>query len=111
MKRKAVLAAIVVLAMTPTLGQAQGQPPIVTAQAMSSQAGSAEGEVRKIDREQGKITVKHGPISGMDMPGMTMIFRVQDPSLLNKADVGDKVRFTVARTAEGMTVTSLDKTP
>lgn len=111
MKRKAILAAIVVLAMTPTLGQAQGQPPIVTAQAMSSQAGSAEGEVRKIDREQGKITVKHGPISGMDMPGMTMIFRVQEPSLLDKASVGDKVRFTVARTAEGMTITSLDKTP
>ncbi|MBN9529832.1 MAG: copper-binding protein [Alphaproteobacteria bacterium] len=106
MKTMALLAAISFAALYPALGQAQGATPMVVAQAMT---GTADGEVRKIDREQGKITLKHGPIAGMDMPGMTMIFRVQDPSLLDKAAVGDKVLFSVAKTADGMTVTSLEK--
>lgn len=106
MKTTALLAAISVAALYPTLGQAQRTTPMVVAQAMT---GTADGEVRKIDREQRKITLRHGQIAGMDMPGMTMIFRVQDPSLLDKAVVGDKVLFSVAKTADGMTVTALEK--
>ena len=34
-----------------------------------------EGEVRKVDKAAGKITVKHGPIANLDMPGMTMVLR------------------------------------
>lgn len=52
-----------------------------------------DGEVRKIDKETGKITLKHGAIKNLDMPGMTMVFQVNDKTLLDKFQIGDKVRF------------------
>lgn len=51
------------------------------------------GEVRKIDSEQGKITLKHEPITNLDMPAMTMVFRVAQPELIKDLKVRDKVRF------------------
>ena len=53
----------------------------------------ADGEVRKVDKDAGKITLKHGPIKSMDMPPMTMVFRVQDAAMLQGVKAGDKVRF------------------
>lgn len=58
-------------------------------------ADLTDGEVRKIDRETGKITLKHGVIKNLDMPGMTMVFQVKDKTLLDKIQIGDKVRFRV----------------
>ena len=52
-----------------------------------------DGEIRKIDKEAGKITIKHGAIKNLDMPGMTMVFQVKDRALLDKVRAGDKVRF------------------
>jgi Cu(I)/Ag(I) efflux system protein CusF len=43
-----------------------------------------EGEVRKVDKEAGKVTLKHGEIKNLEMPGMTMVFQVKDPALLEK---------------------------
>ena len=43
----------------------------------------ADGEVRKIDKEQGKITLRHGEIKHLDMPPMTMVFVVKDKSMLH----------------------------
>jgi Cu(I)/Ag(I) efflux system protein CusF len=60
-------------------------------------SGKAEGEIRKIDKEAGKITIKHGPIEAMEMPGMTMVFRVSDPTLLDKLKVGEAIVFTAAK--------------
>jgi len=60
-------------------------------------SGKAEGEIRKIDKEAGKITIKHGPIEAMDMPGMTMVFRAADPGLLDKLKVGEAIMFTVEK--------------
>jgi Cu(I)/Ag(I) efflux system periplasmic protein CusF len=68
-----------------------------------------EGEVRKIDREQGKITLKHGEIRNLDMPGMTMVFRVKEPALLDKVKEGDKVGFTADKIGGLFTVTGIDK--
>ena len=53
-----------------------------------------EGEVRRIDADTRKVTLRHGEIRNLDMPGMTMVFRVQDGIALNGVKVGDKVRFT-----------------
>ncbi|MDU6731004.1 MAG: copper-binding protein, partial [Bradyrhizobium sp.] len=55
-----------------------------------AQAAMANGEVKKIDEAAGKITLKHGPIKNLDMneDGMTMVFRVQDPSMLKQVKVG-----------------------
>jgi len=53
----------------------------------------ATAEVRKVDRDAGKITLKHGPIKSIDMPPMTMVFRVKEGAMLEKVKAGDKVRF------------------
>jgi Cu(I)/Ag(I) efflux system periplasmic protein CusF len=67
------------------------------------------GEVVKIDKPAGKITLKHGPIKTLDMDAMTMVFRVADPALLDKVKVGDKVRFEADRVNGAITVTTMDK--
>jgi Cu/Ag efflux protein CusF len=53
----------------------------------------SQGEVRKVDKEAKKITIKHGPLANLDMPAMTMVFQVKDPALLDQAKPGDKVSF------------------
>lgn len=68
----------------------------------------AEGEVRRVDKAGGKISLKHGEIKNLDMPPMSMVFQVQDPALLNKVKVGDKVVFTAAQINGTYTVMSID---
>jgi Cu(I)/Ag(I) efflux system periplasmic protein CusF len=70
---------------------------------------AAEGEVRKIDKAAGKITLKHGEIKSLDMPPMTMVFRAEPASLLDKVQVGDKVSFQAAKVGGTYTVTAIDK--
>jgi Cu/Ag efflux protein CusF len=53
----------------------------------------SDAEVRKVDKEQGKITLKHGEIKNLDMPSMTMVFAVKDKAMLDTVKPGDKVRF------------------
>lgn len=53
----------------------------------------ADGEIRKIDMDAKKITIRHGPIPSLNMPPMTMVFQVSDPALLEVAKAGDKIRF------------------
>ena len=67
-----------------------------------------DAEVRKIDTEQQKITLRHGEITNLNMPPMTMVFRVQDPALLQKVKPGDKVRFTADEPGGTLTVLSLE---
>ena len=66
------------------------QPPMPAA---SSAPDMTDGEVKKIDKDTGKITLKHGDIKNLDMPGMTMVFTAKDKSLLDKVQPGDKVKF------------------
>ena len=69
------------------------------------------GEVRKVDRDNLKITIKHGEIKSLDMPPMTMVFTVKDPALLEAAKPGDKVRFAVAREDGKFVVTAIEVAP
>ena len=71
----------------------------------------AQGEVRKVDRANRKITIKHGEIKSLDMPPMTMVFTVKDPALLDAAQVGDKVRFAVVREDGKFVVTAIEVAP
>lgn len=76
--------------------------------ATSAQAEMVKGEVKKVDEAAGKITLKHGPIRSLDMDeGMTMVFRVQDPTMLKQVKVGDKVQFEAKRTASGIAITKM----
>ena len=76
-----------------------------------AQTPSTEGEVKKIDKAQGKITLKHGEIKNLDMPPMTMVFRVSDARMLDDVAVGDKVRFAADKVGGNYTVTTLNKAP
>ena len=67
----------------------------------------ADGEIRRIDKEAKKITIRHGEIKNLDMPPMTMVFQVADPALLENAKVGDKVKFAAEKTASGYSVTQI----
>lgn len=69
-----------------------------------------EGEVRKVDTDAKKITLKHGDIPNLDMTGMTMVFRVSDPALLAKVKAGDKVRFTADKVDGALTLMSISPT-
>lgn len=71
----------------------------------------ADGEVRKIDKENKKITLKHGVIKNLDMPGMTMVFQLKDASLLETIKVGDKVKFTAANVNGAITIQSIQPQP
>ena len=71
-------------------------------------ATMTEGEVRKVDKEAKKITLKHGDIKNLDMPGMTMVFQVKDAALLDKVKAGDKVSFTAEKADGAIVVTSID---
>lgn len=66
----------------------------------------ADGEIKKVDRENKKITIKHGEIKHLDMPGMTMVFQIRDPALFEKLKAGDKVKF-VAEKLEGAFVVTV----
>ena len=70
-------------------------------------ASMSEGEVRKVDKEAKKITLKHGDIKNLDMPGMTMVFQVKDAALLDKVKAGDKVMFTAEKADGAIVVTDL----
>ncbi|MDP2818885.1 MAG: copper-binding protein [Polaromonas sp.] len=67
----------------------------------------ADGEVRKVDMDNKKITIKHGEIKNLDMPGMTMVFQVKDAALLGKAKVDDKIRFKAEKSGEAIVVTDI----
>jgi Cu(I)/Ag(I) efflux system periplasmic protein CusF len=71
-------------------------------------ASMTEGEVRKIDKEAKKITLKHGDIKNLEMPGMTMVFQVKDAALLDKVKAGDKVMFTAEKADGGIVVTAIE---
>jgi len=72
-----------------------------------SVADMALGEVRKIDKEARKITIKHGEIKELEMPPMTMVFTSKDPTFLENFKVGDKVKFRVVREDGKMLVTEM----
>jgi Cu(I)/Ag(I) efflux system protein CusF len=77
------------------------------AQAAAAATDMTDGEVRKIDAEGGKVTLKHGEIKNLEMPGMTMVFAVKDKAMLDKLKPGDKVKFKAVNEGGKFTVTEI----
>ena len=67
----------------------------------------ADGEVRKVDTDNNKITIKHGEIKNLDMPSMTMVFQVKEAALLGKVKVGDKIRFKAEKSGGAIVVNDI----
>ncbi|GAB7547733.1 copper-binding protein [Cupriavidus sp. 8B] len=70
-------------------------------------AAMSEGEVKKVDVSAGKLTIKHGPLTNLDMDAMTMVFRVKDPAMLIQVKEGDKIKFAAEKVNGALTVTTL----
>lgn len=79
-----------------------------TPQAAQAAASMADGEVKKVDKGTGKITIKHGPLAKLDMPAMTMVFRVADPKMLEQVKPGDKIKFEADKVNGALTVVTLE---
>ena len=71
----------------------------------------SEAEVRKVDKDAKKITLKHGPIKNLDMPAMTMVFQVKDAALIEKLATGDKIKFTAEQQQGAYVLTGAGKVP
>ena len=79
-----------------------------TPDASARSAALSSGEVRQVDKAGGRLTIKHGPLRNLDMPGMTMAFKVRDPSMLERAKAGDKIDFVAENVNGTLTVVRLD---
>lgn len=67
-----------------------------------------DGEIRKVDKDAAKLTIKHAEMPNLGMMPMTMVFRVQDKAMLGQVAAGDKVRFTAEKVGGALTVTALE---
>ena len=93
-------------AQTDTAHQDHAAPPASASAAASS---LSDGEIRKIDSPQGKINLRHGPISHLEMPAMTMVFVVADEAMLEKVKEGQAIEFIADRVNGRITVTEIKK--
>lgn len=87
---------------------ASGPSAQSASRAPESSAQVAEGEIRKVDKDAKKITIKHGPLDKFEMPAMTMVFQVQDAALLETVKTGDKVKFEAEKIGGAFTVTKIE---
>ena len=104
MKIKSSVLAICLLAAMPLTTSFAQQPGAI---ASTVNDDMTAGEVRKVDKDSKKITIKHGEIKNLDMPAMTMVFQVKDLTILDNLSPGDKVKFKVLKTDGGLVITDL----
>ena len=83
--------------------------PAVSASTTASALPMVEAEVRKVDLENKKISLKHGEIKNLDMPSMTMVFQVKNTAMLENIKAGDKVMFTADKVDGAFMVMSIEK--
>ena len=103
-----VLALVVGLASAHTASAQDQHHGHGAPQAASASAEMAYGEIKKVDKEAGKITIKHGKLPRLDMAPMTMVFRVSDPKMLDQVQTGDKIRFDADKVKGALTVVKME---
>lgn len=103
---RSMLLALIAALGAPGAAMAQSVEPA----ALATTAGEeiSDGEIRKIDTDNHKVTIKHGPLKNLDMPGMTMVFQVKDPAVLEALQVGEKVRFQAEKIDGKFTVIRIE---
>ena len=112
-------ASLLVLGTGPALAQApaaaatdshSGHHP-ATAASTPPQAELSEGEITRWDPRTLRLTLKHGEIKNLEMPPMTMVFRVADASVVGDLKPGDKVRFRAEQVSGAYHVQRIEKAP
>lgn len=93
--------------MTPMAGAtAAGTDKMMMADGKAGMA-MTDGQVKRINKKSKKITIKHGEIKNLEMPPMTMVFRVADEAMLEAVKKGDKVMFHVEDKDGAMVITEI----
>ena len=90
----------------PAFAQGTHNPAAPAAKAVS--ATPYEGEVKRVSKDTKRVTLAHGPLTGFDMPAMTMAFPVRDAAALDRLKPGDKVRFALEKAGEDLVVTRIE---
>ena len=93
--------------LSPAAWAATPGAPSAQASAPAAISDMTDAEVRKVDREAGKVTLKHADIKSLDMPAMTMVFQVRDKAMLDKLQPGTRVQFKAANEGGKFVVTEL----
>ncbi len=87
--------------MPMNMGDGKKDAPMAGASAMT------DGEIRKVDMEAKKVTIKHGEIKNLDMPPMSMVFQVKDAAMLAQVKTGDKVKFKAEKEGTAFVITEI----
>ena len=78
--------------------------------AASSEIQMVDGQVKKVDKAAGKVTLSHGPLTNLNMPAMTMVFKVSNAVWLDQMKSGDKIRFMADNINGAITVVHFERT-
>lgn len=79
--------------------------------AQASEAMLTEGTIRKVNKAAGKVTIQHGALARLEMPAMTMVFRVKDATWLERMKEGDRIRFDADKIDGLITVIRFEPMP
>ena len=111
MCRSLTIASLVFIGVaSPTYATSHAKDPqSVEKRQLAPSQSMTDAEVRKVDKDSQKITLKHGDIKNLGMPGMTMVFEVKDAAMLDNVKAGDKVRFSAENVDGSIVVTSIEQ--
>lgn len=107
MNKTTPIAALCLVLLTPLGALADDAHHKLATAAAAGNDDMTDGEVRKIDRDAGKVTLKHADIKSLDMPAMTMVFAVKDKAMLEQLKAGDKIRFKAVNNGGKLTLTEI----
>jgi Cu(I)/Ag(I) efflux system protein CusF len=108
MMKRIVIAIAAALVLAPAYADQGQDKKAASGATQQSTAAMADGEVRRVDKDAKKITLRHGPLPSLDMPAMTMVFQVSDPAMLDQVKAGDKVKFQAEKRGGAFTITKIE---
>ncbi|MDB5526535.1 MAG: putative exported protein [Rhizobium sp.] len=79
---------------------------VVTALAAYA-AEFTKGTVKKVDLKAKKVTIIHEELKNLEMPAMTMVFKVAGDAMMEKLKEGAKIEFVAERVKGKLTVTEV----
>jgi Cu(I)/Ag(I) efflux system protein CusF len=108
MKKMTLIATVLLTFALPAYAQTSATEHAAHHATPAQAVALSDGEVRKVDTDAKKITIRHGPIANLDMPGMTMVFQVKEPAMLNVVKSGDKIKFRAEKVGGAYIVTQVE---
>lgn len=105
---RSILSIALLVATSASIAQTAAPAPGAATKPVQAMTDMVAGEVRKVDKDARKITLRHAEIKQLDMPAMSMVFQVKDPAMLDKVKAGDKVKFKAENAGGAMTLTEIE---